>query len=280
MNTGKAREINYNTIDDKQMFWRSDNLYARQFSNASAELTYRKKLFSRHQIGLTYFSEQILDTIVRMNSDYFSNGSTRVRFPEFSYRFSYQNVDYIPYPLIGRAYRVRFSKGGWSKETRVWQLHGEAFRSWQVGADYFLSMQAYAGIKLPFTQPFFNRRFLGYGDIFLRGYEYYVIDGVAGGYLRASLTRELATLRVPVPELIRRKKGLSNVPIRIFARVFANSGYVHNPQPGLNQLNNRPLHAGGVGIDLLSLYDITFRFEYSFNQLGQNGLFLHRNISF
>jgi hypothetical protein len=107
-----------------------------------------------------------------------------------------------------------------------------------------------------------------------------VIDGVAGGYLRASLTRELATLRVPVPELIRRKKGLSNVPIRIFARVFANSGYVHNPQPGLNQLNNRPLHAGGVGIDLLSLYDITFRFEYSFNQLGQNGLFLHRNISF
>jgi outer membrane protein assembly factor BamA len=280
MNTGKAREINYNTIDDKQMFWRSDNLYARQFSNASAELTYRKKLFSRHQIGLTYFSEQILDTIVRMNSDYFSNGSTRVRFPEFSYRFSYQNVDYIPYPLIGRAYRVRFSKGGWSKETRVWQLHGEAFRSWQVGADYFLSMQAYAGIKLPFTQPFFNRRFLGYGDIFLRGYEYYVIDGVAGGYLRASLTRELATLRIPVPELIRRKKGLSNVPIRIFARVFANSGYVHNPQPGLNQLNNRPLHAGGVGIDLLSLYDITFRFEYSFNQLGQNGLFLHRNISF
>lgn len=280
VNTGKAREINYNTIDDKQMFWRSDKLYAREFSTLSAELTYRKKLFSRHQIGLTYFSEQILDTIARMNPDYFSRSATRVRFPEFSYRFSYLNVDYIPYPLVGRAYRVRFSKGGWSKDTRVWQLHGEAFRSWQVGADYFLSMQAYAGIKLPFTQPFFNRRFLGYGDIFLRGYEYYVIDGVAGGYLRASLTRELAALRIPVPEFVRRKKGLSAVPIRIFARVFANSGYVHNPQPGLNQLNNRLLQAGGVGIDLLSLYDITFRFEYSFNQLGQNGLFLHRNISF
>jgi hypothetical protein len=40
------------------------------------------------------------------------------------------------------------------------------------------------------------------------------------------------------------------------------------------------LHAAGIGIDLLTLYDITFRFEYSFNQLGQNGLFLHRNISF
>ncbi|MFM8806262.1 MAG: POTRA domain-containing protein [Sphingomonadales bacterium] len=280
MNTAKAKEINYNTIDDKQMFWRSDNQFARQFSSFGGELTYRKKLFARHQFGLTYFTEQVLDTIVQMNPDYFFGGLTRVRFPEFSYRFSYQKVDYIPYPLTGQAYRIRFTKGGWNKETRVWQLHGEAFRSWPIGADYFLSMQAYAGIKLPFTQPFFNRRFLGYGDIFLRGYEYYVIDGVAGGYLRASLTRELAEVRLPVPEVIRRKKGLTNVPIRIFARVFANSGYVHNPQPGLNQLNNKPLHAAGIGIDLLSLYDITFRFEYSFNQLGQNGLFLHRNISF
>lgn len=280
MNTAKAKEINYNTIDDKQMFWRSDNQYARQFSNFGGELTYRKKLFSRHQFGLTFFKEQVLDTIVQMNPDYFFGGLTRVQFPEFSYRFSYQKVDYIPYPLTGLAYRIRFSKGGWNKDTRVWQLHGELFRSWQLGADYFFSMQAYAGIKLPFTQPFFNRRFLGYGDIFLRGYEYNVIDGVAGGYLRASLTRELAEVRFPLPEIIRRKKGLTNVPVRIFARVFANSGYVHNPLPGLNQLNNRLLHAGGIGIDLLTLYDVTFRFEYSFNQLGQNGLYLHRNISF
>jgi outer membrane protein assembly factor BamA len=280
LNTAKAKEINYNTIGDKQMFWRSDVQFARQFTNFGGELSYRKKLFARHQFGLTYSTEQILDTIAQMNPDYFSAGLTRVKFPEISYLFSYQKVDYIPYPLIGKAYRIRFSKGGWDKSTRVWQLHGEAFRSWQVGPDYFLSIQAYAGIKLPFTQPFFNRRFLGYGDIFLRGYEYYVIDGVAGGYLRSSLTRELAELRLPVPEIIRRKKGLTSVPIRVFARVFANSGYVHNPQPGPNQLNNRLLHAAGVGIDLLSLYDITFRFEYSFNQLGQNGLFLHRNISF
>lgn len=280
MNKAKAKEINYNTTDDKQMFWRSDLQFARQFSSFGGELTYRKKLFARHQFGLTYFTEQILDTIAQMNPDYFSAGLTRVQFPGISYRFSYQKVDYIPYPLTGQAYRIRFSKGGWNKNTRVWQLHGEAFRSWQVGPNYFLSVQAYAGIKLPFKQPFFNRRFLGYGDIFLRGYEYYVIDGVAGGYLRSSLTRELGEVRLPVPEIIRRKKGLTNVPVRIFARVFANGGYVHNPQPGLNQLNNRLLQAAGVGIHLLSLYDITFHFEYSFNQLGQNGLFLHRNISF
>jgi hypothetical protein len=28
-------------------------------------------------------------------------------------------------------------------------------------------------------------------------------------------------------------------------------------------------------LDIVSLYDVVFRFEYSFNQLGQNGFFFH-----
>ena len=31
--------------------------------------------------------------------------------------------------------------------------------------------------------------FLGYGDVFMQGYEYYVIDGVAGGYLKTTLNQ-------------------------------------------------------------------------------------------
>ena len=32
---------------------------------------------------------------------------------------------------------------------------------------------------------------------------------------------------------------------------------------------------GGAGIDIVTFYDLSFKFDYSFNQLGQNGLFLH-----
>jgi hypothetical protein len=42
-----------------------------------------------------------------------------------------------------------------------------------------------------------------------------------------------------------------------------------------NNLNNTFLYTGGVGIDILTFYDLNIRIEYSFNQLNKNGLFLH-----
>jgi hypothetical protein len=36
------------------------------------------------------------------------------------------------------------------------------------------------------------------------------------------------------------------------------------------------IYSGGVGLDIISIYDIVLRVEYSFNQKGQNGLFIHK----
>jgi hypothetical protein len=35
------------------------------------------------------------------------------------------------------------------------------------------------------------------------------------------------------------------------------------------------LYSLGGGFDIVTLYDLHLRLEYSFNQLGENGLFLH-----
>ena len=40
------------------------------------------------------------------------------------------------------------------------------------------------------------------------------------------------------------------------------------------------LYSGGFGIDILTFYDINLKIEYSFNQLNENGLFLHSNGGF
>ena len=39
-------------------------------------------------------------------------------------------------------------------------------------------------------------------------------------------------------------------------------------------------YTGGFGIDILTLYDLNLRLEYSFNQLNENGLFLHTKGGF
>jgi len=109
--TGKGREINYNTIEDKQVFLRTPD-FIRSFASVGGELTYRKKLFARHNFGIFYFREKVEDTVLRANPDYFRVRGSINQFPELYYQFTYAKMDYIPYPREGFGTRVRFSKLG------------------------------------------------------------------------------------------------------------------------------------------------------------------------
>jgi len=277
--TGKNREINYSTINNKQVFLKEENRFVRSFTNASAEITYRRAIKTRHSFGLGYSAEQVQDTVVRLNPVYFKAGRKRVGFPVINYTMTYFDVDYIPYPTRGYAGMVSVSKSGFSNYMNLWQLHVKGLASWPLAPKTFFNLNIYGGIKLPFQQPYFAQRFLGYGDVFMQGYEYYVIDGVAGGYVKAAFTRELTGFAVRGPAVKKNKESI-RIPFRIFGRVFGNAGYVHHPQPGENALSNRMLYSGGVGIDVLTFYDVIFRLEWTFNSLGQNGLFLHRKAIF
>lgn len=276
---GKNREVNYNTINDKQVFLKDENDYVRNFTNASAELTYRKAIKTRHSFGIGYVTEQVKDTIVALNPSFFKSGRNSISFPGIYYTMNYFDVDYIPYPTKGYAAQLSIGKSGFNNVINVWQLHLKGSGSWPLSAKTFFNLNVYSGIKLPFRQPYFNQRFLGYGDVFMQGFEYYVIDGVAGGYLKTTFTRELLSSAIRIPAG-KKGKDPQKIPFRIFGKIYGNSGYVHNPQPGYNSLSNKMLYSGGFGIDILTFYDITFKLEYTFNSLGQNGLFLHRKTTF
>lgn len=275
---GKNREVNYNTINDKQVFLRNNNNYVRNFSNSFAELTYRRLIKTRHSFGISYTTEKVTDTIVALNPTYFKEGNDNIRFPELYYSITYYDVDYIPYATKGYALNLWFSKRGFNKNINLWQLHAKAFGSWHLSPKTYISANLYGGIKVPFKQPFFNQRFLGYGELFMQGYEYYVVDGVAGGVAKLTLGKEILNFSIRMPS--GKGKEPTRIPFRVFGKIYGNSGYVYNPQPGDNYLTNRLLNSAGIGIDILTFYDVTFRFEYSFNQLGQNGLFLHRKTIF
>lgn len=274
---GKNRELNYNTVNDKQAFLSSSQDYLRSFVHAQAELTYRRAIRTRHSFGLAYLSEQVHDTILQLNPDYFEGGRKQIRFPELFYTMTYYNLDYIPYPTQGVAAAVHVRKSGFNSANNLWHIQLRGLGVLPLSPKSFVSLNAFAGVKLPFRQPYFNRRFLGYGDQFLQGYEYFVMDGVAGGYLRAGINRQLVSFGIPVHA---KKSTTDRIPVRIYGKIFGNTGYVHNPQPGENQLTNRFLHAAGVGLDIITFYDVVIRLEYSFNQLGQNGLYLHRKSNF
>jgi hypothetical protein len=188
------------------------------------------------------------------------------------------DVDYIPYPTRGYAAEFTFGKKGLNNIINVWQLTLKGSANWHLFPKTYLNLRSYGILKFPFKQPYFNQRLLGYNEVFMQGYEYYVIDGVAGGYLKATATRELINFH---GNFLRKKREEPlHIPIRIFAKIYGNAGYIHNPQPGENSLTNKMLYSGGIGIDILTLYDFTIKMEWTFNQLGQNGVFLHRKSYF
>ena len=133
-------------------------------------------------------------------------------------------------------------------------------------------------IKLPFSQPYIGKQFIGYDGRYLQGYEYYVIDGVAGSYAKATLSRPIFSTHIHIPS--QRFKSLSSIPVKMYAKAFANTGYVYNTTAGENQLTNRFLYSGGIGLDIVTYNDFVIKIEWSFNRLGENGVYLHQRSDF
>jgi len=270
------REVNFATINDKQAFVREDG-FAREQFNINLEYVYRPALRTRHVFRLNYTNEKVADTVVKLNQDYFQGALQQIRMPELSYTLDYQFVDYIPYPQDGFMGQFTLAKQGMgSPDINVWSLSGRAVYSQKISPKSSYTLQLNGTLRFPFNQPYFSQRLLGYGDNYLRGLEYYVIDGVAGGMLRTTLRREIFNFSVRNPV----RSSIQKVPFRIFAKTYADLGYVYNPNPGENKLPNRMLYTAGVGLDIVTIYDFVLRIEFSLNQLGERGFFLHNNNDF
>ena len=70
-------------------------------------------------------------------------------------------------------------------------------------------------------------------------------------------------------------------PFRFFVKAGQDIGYTYNKTPGNSLLSNKFLYTECVGLDMIiPSYDIVMKFEYSFNQLGESGLFLHVRTDF
>jgi hypothetical protein len=78
------------------------------------------------------------------------------------------------------------------------------------------------------------------------------------------------SVKIPMPFT---SSIIPSLPFSIFAKTYTDIGYCYNKKNYAANLNNRFLYTGGFGIDILTLYDISLKIEYSFNQLGQGSLY-------
>ncbi len=271
------KELNYGTGNDKQLFFKQEDIIKKTL-RFDITYSYRPDVKQRHFFRVSYNNEQVADTVLKINPQYYPDNRSRVRFIDFGYQFKYYNVDYVSYPSKGFLFAGNLYKRGLDNVSNLWLASARAVYSIPFTATSFLHLEGFAMVKLPFNNYFFDQRLFGYNYFQMRGLEYNVIDGVLGGSLKTTVHKQILyfVLKNPFPS-----KTHDKIPFRIFLKAYGDLGYGYTQTPkNTNTLNNTLLRTWGFGMDIVSIYDFVFKIEYSFNQLGREGLYLQSRNDF
>ena len=265
----KQKEINYRTDNlNKQQFLKVEDGFARNNTRFDFAFTIRPDQKFRHTFRTGYTWESINDSVAIKNPNYYGSGLKELSFLDFSYSLQYFNTNYNIYPTKGFIGTFSIYKRGLNKASDFTQLTGSAVFITPLSKKMFWSTGFSATAKFPHNENFINQGLFGYGDFQIRGLENYVVDGVAGIMNRNSLGLNLFTYNLKLPI---KSKTLQSIPFKFYPKIFCDVGYSHNPYKNNDLLGNRFLYSYGFGLDIVSIYDVVIKFEYSFNQLGSTG---------
>ena len=283
LNSFRQHEVILNTVDNKPVFYRNDNSYLSRTLSPVVSYTYRPGLYLKHSFSVGYSTIFFEEDSLRMEylgieenkgMDWFSA----------AYNLEYDNRDYRIYPLSGYFFRLDLGRRGLG----ILQDfdYGKSFVSLNGTHHFRIAPRLYAGnaAKLRLTrdedQPYIFRQALGYST-YLRGFEYYVVDGnsffISTNELKYNILKKKEVELKWIPW-----EQFSKVHFAVYSNLFFDLAWVdsnHLSRNG-NNLNNKFLWSTGIGFDLLSYYDQVYRLEFTLNSLGDAGIYLHLETPF
>lgn len=270
------KEIPYRTQADKWLFARSEELL-RTRMYAELILSHRRGLYQYHTVGVRYSFNEIADTIARLNPDYFLDGRTRQRYLSLSYGYRYDRRDNVVYPLQGKLITAAGGISGLlpGDNFHFLEASGSMTRYWSLGKQFYLASGVRGRVTWPARQPYYNLRGLGNAVDMVRGYELFVVDGQRTAIWRNSLRYQLFNVRKELGWLHIRQ--FNTLPIAAYITAFGDAGYVSSTvaEQYQSRLANRPLFGTGLSLDVVTFYNLVFRFSGTVNAQGKTGFFFN-----
>lgn len=266
-----GREHFYETRDNKLLFYSSENYPYTRFQ-AKVSYTYRLGYASIHELELSNNQFSITQQLATLNPN-FLGGTRKVNYMEAKYSYRFNNTDLRIYPSQGVEALFSIAKRGFglTKEVNQFQLYADVSYYKSIYKNVSYGGSFLGRLSFPNIQPYFFDRAQGFKNQYVRGYEYYVIDGSHFSIIRNNIRYKIFD-KIISQRLL---PILKYIPLRIYGKAYDDLGYVYAAQPKNSFLDNRWLHGYGVGVDIVISYLTKIRVEYSFNHLNQNGLFLH-----
>ena len=280
----KNHEVAYETYNDKLVYYKDVFHYLRSQTLGSVVFSYRQGFYIHHTLEFRYTDLFIKDTVRNLSENYFPDASTRMRYFTLSYHVVRDYRDSKAYPLKGHFEEIEITKHGLGimpgENLDVFYV-ASSLRWYQPIASrfYFAAMAKGRWVPGP-VPPYYHQRALGFGP-YVRGYEYYIIDGE--NYALGKISFRYALMKPHTYQLksVNAEK-FTLFHIALYTGIYADAAYVQDRSSTAanNPLGNTMLFGYGAGLDFVTYYDITARFEYSFNKMGENGFFVHLEAAF
>ncbi len=266
-------EVAYKTESNKLLFKRFEDKPAFQQTAFAFWYNFRPAFATNHNFQLSLRRLSVHDSIAAwLNPDYLGHGVTKATVIGFSYRVDYNGVDNWNYPLEGFRAIGSFSADYQLGAKFLPSLHWQADWYQQIAPKWYYNFIIRGRKAFGKDLPYYMQKNMGYDFDEMRGYEYFVHDGTFFNILRGNLKYKLVDQQIKLPI-----RYFRYIPIRIFAKGYSDLGYTFAERVGTNTLNNKLLYSYGIGLDIVTLYDIRIRLEYTINDKGLRGLYLHKS---
>ena len=266
-------EISYITDSNKLRFARFETRPALRLAEAAIWYTYRPQFATRHDLKNTLQRYSLHDSIAtQLNPAYLGNGRTSATVLNLEYRMEHNKVDNWNYPLKGYRFIGIAAYQQMMKGPGMPSLHLQYDYYYNPLPKWYLSSISRARMAFNTDVPYIFQRNMGYDYDVMRGYEYFVMDGSFFALTRANIKRTLIDRNIKLPI-----KYFQVVPVRVYAKIFGDAGYTYRKDAGNQYLNNKFLYSYGIGLDIVTLYDIKIRLEYAFNREGLKDLYIHKS---
>ncbi len=275
------RELPFRNIDNRQEFYKHEDGFAQKRFKISLGTSFRPDIHNNHRLYLDYHDNNIVDTLAQLNPDYFLEGRTQQSLLQLVYNYTKDQRDIAAYPLLGNYFSLEFVQSGLGifGDIGMSSLKANYSQYFPLGNHFYALGNVKAKVSFPDKQPFFNQRGLGFDLDYLRGYEFYVIDGQNFGMFRTAFKYKLFHTKFRNPLL--KAKQFNTIPLTVFLKTYGELGYVKDDYyKDTNPLSNQLLKSAGFGIDILTFYDLVASLEYTRNGLNDWGFYVSFGLNY
>lgn len=271
-------EITVGTIDNKREFITLRGRETRREWKGDLEATLRPAFDRRHSFRIGYTHADVLDTVARAVPGYFIDGNKRIDYFNLGYSFTHDDRDSRVYPLSGAFSQLRIDHFGLGllgdRQVELTTFYGVLQNSWRTSERWSAGASLRGKVNVGPRLPYYMQQGLGYDD-YVRGYEYYVIDGENYGLLKLNALWALVKPREYVFTGMR-SDNFRTLYLAVYLNVFTDLGLVEDSRyEQRNFLANRLQRGHGIGVNVVTSYDQVMRVEFAVNALNEQGFYLH-----